>query len=204
MIHLHSSFFRNWNNKQMYNGFVYHPLIRVTKYERAKSLFSGKVYSYVLEADFLQSWRFHMSLFARWNFFIGFASYWCSTSSISFGAFQCSAQIFLRSPAEYLAEDNSLLPPYQPAQDRREHFTGIFQISPIKRIVKLCVLFQWTTSYMPLLPTFAYLFVQSLHLARVFFLDSFLAVSGPLYPETGFPSQCPCSVLPSCPSQPGW
>jgi len=38
----------------MYNGFVYHPLIKVTKYETAKSVFSGKVYSYVLEVDFLQ------------------------------------------------------------------------------------------------------------------------------------------------------
>lgn len=118
-----------------------------------------------------------MSLFAQRNFFIGFSSYWCSISSISFGAFQCSAQTLLHSPAEDLAEDNSLLLPYQPAPDRREPFTGRFQISPLKRIVKLCVPFQWTTSYMPLLPTFAYLFVHSLHLARGFFLLIFSCLS---------------------------
>lgn len=140
MMHLHSSFYRIWNNKEVCSEFVYHPLIRVTQYETENSLFSGKVYSHVLEFGFVLFFGVLalscIWVLDYWNFSIVFSSYF-SISSISFGGFQCSVQTLLLSPAQQNNWLKNSLLAHQP-QGRREQFTGIFQISPVKKCPAGC------------------------------------------------------------------
>lgn len=49
-----------------------------------------------------------------------------------------SISMYCSDPLKFLAEDNSFLLSNQPVPERREHVTGRFHISPLKRNIKLC------------------------------------------------------------------
>lgn len=112
MIHSHSGFYRNWNNKQLNSGFVYHPLISHSIRDRQTILFrqglflcfrisfGSFVFFFLSPGTFLYL-GFWLVKFLHWFFIILFHfqhQFW------RFPA-QCSDFAAQPSPAEHLAEE---------------------------------------------------------------------------------------------------
>lgn len=100
MMHLHCSFCRNWNNKQMHNGFVYHPLISHSIWDRQIILFRQGLFLYFGYFFFFLS----SGTFIYLDFWLLKCLHWFFIILFhflhQFWDFQCSIQTLLLSPAQ--------------------------------------------------------------------------------------------------------
>lgn len=138
MIHSHSGFYRNWNNKQLNSGFLYHPLISHSIWDRQTILFRQGLFlcfrisfgSFVF--FFFESWHFHVS-----GFLTGEVSPLVFHHIIPFPApvLEVSSTVIrlccLAQPSRTLCWRTHCR---HINQGRREEFTGTFQITPVKSV----------------------------------------------------------------------